>query len=104
MSRNPPSTNSRVAVPSPVCEERGERAVPAELRGEFVRHHAGPVLQEEALSGQCLLPISSLLTSPPLPANGESIDGKLSQHVGFLFRRGKRRAECSSGRCTRAAF
>lgn len=42
----------------PVCdvvlgrEERGERALPQELCGQLVRHNAGLVLQEEALTGQ----------------------------------------------------
>ena len=32
-------------------EERGERSLPEELRGQLVRHNPGLVLQEEALAG-----------------------------------------------------
>lgn len=33
-------------------EERGERSLPEELRGQLVRHNPGLVLQEEALAGE----------------------------------------------------
>lgn len=53
----------------PDCEERGERALFTKFRGEFVRHHAGPVLEEETLSGEflrILRVIAAYLSSFPL--------------------------------------
>lgn len=49
------------------CEERGERAMPEELRGQLVRHHPGLVLQKEALAGE--LPVglfASFVFATPL--------------------------------------
>lgn len=36
----------------PGCEERGECAVPEELRGQLIRHNPGLVVQEETLTGE----------------------------------------------------
>lgn len=43
---------NRTASVFPGCEERGECAVPEELRGQLIRHNPGLVVQEETLTGE----------------------------------------------------
>lgn len=72
----------------PGGEERGERTLSEDLRGQSVRHNAGPVLQEEALAGElldsrqqtdsggwtCLFSNTSVFTLTPSTARFHSLD------------------------------